>query len=596
MARIPWIEKRREAKSDINQLDANTSEENELLELAKDRFESSKAAKVDPQGRGLHAKWRDMDRLYRGEHWVGHVPAHKSKPVLNFGFAFVESVVSRMADSNPNITVYPRRSNRDQRLAELLQHHQNYLWYVNRMQGRFTEAVRSSLKYGSTIFKTVWDPEQYDELGEVAYRQIAPQNFYNDPRAYEIEDMEFCFQTALKPIEYLMRRWSEKAPLVSGDSQDYDDAEGNQASAGFGEQSAIVNEYHFRDEEGRACVMYYCQDVVFDVIGGKYDGSNKSVYEHNRFPFAKADDYTLDKHFWGMGELEIIEMIQRLINTFEAQIIDNTRLMSNAQWHVNKSLSGLTEDDAAIFNDMPGAVIFSGNGGVERMPGLSLPPHIPQHLDFLIHAAEQILGVHDVVQGRRPEGVRASSAIIALQEAANIRVRQKNRQMDAALSEMADQGNWLILEHYDEPRHIRMTGQSEVTTLDVRKALEERMVDRAVMAELQEAGVRPEQLSPEEMEQVFQEVKFPEFDVEVSIGPATPYSQAMMAERAIEFFDRGAIDHQALLEMTNFPGWEEILARMGGGPQEEGGGERIGERTFAGPGAGQQPPPRGGDD
>lgn len=594
MTRIPWVEAKRESKRNLDQTGSNTTEENELLEVAKSRFEASRTAKVDPNGRMLHSKWRDMDRLYQNDHWWGHVPAHKSKPVLNFAFGFIESVVSRMTDSNPRISVYPRRSNRDHKLSQLLQHHQNYLWYHNKMQTRFTSGVRSCLKYGSSIYKAVWDPDEYDGMGEVVYRQISPFNFYNDPRAYEMEDMEFCFQTALKPIEYLIRRWPDKAPLIMPGVQDYDDSESNQINTGAGEESGLVTEYHFRDEEGRTCVMYYSQNVVLDIIGGDYDGSGKPVYEHNRFPFSKADDYPLEKHFWGMGEMEIIEMVQKLINTFEAQIIDNTRLMSNSQWHVNKSLSGLTEDDAAIFNDMPGAVVFSANGGIERFSGAAIPPHIPQHITFLIHAAEQILGVHDVVQGRRPEGVRASSAIIALQEAANIRVRQKTRQMDIALAELADQGNWLMLEHYDEPRHVRMTGQSEIMTLDVREALESRMVDRAVMAELQEAGVRPEDLAPEEMDQIFQEVKFPEFDVEVSIGPATPYSQAMMSERALEFFDRGVIDHQALLEMTNFPNWEEVLSRMGGGPPNEEGGERIGESTFRGGAAGR--PMRGGDD
>jgi len=213
-----------------------------------------------------------------------------------------------------------------------------------------------------------------------------------------------------------------------------------------------------------------------------------------------------------------------------------------------------------------------------------------------------------VVQGRRPSGVRAASALIALQETANIRIRQKVRELEYALTNMVDQANWLILEHYDEPRWIRKTGRTEMTTLDVREALEKRMFDQAaaigMAQEMTEDGMAggPQDLGEEEMEEIFKEIKFPDFDVEVHIGPSVPYSQALLYEQAKEFFQLGIVDRRAVLEATNFPGKEDILARLGEAPAGEeqmpgaGGGERIGEATFAGVGPGtQQIPGMGGE-
>jgi len=596
---IPWRDKKREEEDDLNPRDHNTEEENDLLDYAKERYELSRANKVDGSGENLHAKWREMDKLYRGDQWQANVPAHRSTPVINVAFAFIQALVPRLMDQAPDVLIMPRLSNQDHRIAELLMNVQGYLWYRNRMQKELTEATVASMKYGTSLLKTVWDPDALDEQGEVVYASIHPKNFFNDPRAYEIKQMEYCLTRIPKPLEYFTRRWPEKGYLVT-ESREISDTEGGRSSGALSEYSAPLMEYWFYDEEGNLCCMYYAEDVVFQIIGGEYDGSGEPVYRHNQFPFVKLDDYPIDKQFWSMGEIEIIESLQRLINAFESQIIDNTRKFGNHQWIVNKRASGLTEEDADVFNDVPGNVIFTQDGGVERVEAIGPPAHVQQHLQFLIQSAEYVSGIHDTTQGRRPEGVRTASAIVALQEAANIRVRQKARNFEYALVDLVDQANYLVLEHYDEPRKVRLTGTNEIVTLDVREALEERVLDEAAAAGImQELGLAPhemEQLPPEVMDEILKEMKFPEFDVEVHIGPSVPYSQALVHEQAKEYFQLNAIDQQALLESTNFPNWEQVMARM----QQMQHREQVGERTFGGgpegagpgglPGAGGPPP------
>jgi len=576
----PWLRKKREQSEDFDPREHNTEEENDLLAHAEERFVLAENGKTDPSGRPLHAKWRDMDKMYRGNQWKSSTPAYRSQPVINLTFAFVEAVVPRITDNNPSILVLPRQSRKDQRLADYLQDIQSYLWYSNEFQYELGIAARMVLKYGTVIFKAVWDPDLFDELGDVRYTVLHPMNFFPDPRAETIDQMEYCFTRIPKPLEYFARRWPDKGHLVRH-AHDLDATENTEgANTYVGEESAALHEYWFRDENGDQCVMYYANGVVLQIIGGEYDDSNEPVYRHNKFPFTRWINYPIDKHFWGMGEIEIVEIIQRLINSFEAQIIDNTRLMGNAMWVVSKRISGLTEEDAWLFVDRPGHIIFTDEGGVERVQGESIPPHIPQHVTFLIQLMEQILGVHDVVQGRRPSGVRAASAIIALQETANIRIRQKVRHMQQALIRLVQQGNALVLEHYNEPRNVRMTGRHEITTLDVREALEERLLDQAAAAQLLE-GRAPEEITEDDMEQIIREIKFPAFDVEVNIGPSVPYSQALLYEQAKEYFGLGAIDQQALLEHTNFPGAEEIINRMQGGmAAEQEMKERVGEATY----------------
>lgn len=593
--RLPWVEDKKDAVENEDTRRYNSEQGNQLLDTAIHRFRIADSGKVGFDNEHLNRKWKKFDKIYRSQQWFEPIPDDKSAPVLNFTFAIIQSLVPRLTDNNPEVLLKPRTSPNDVQLAEYLKTVLDHLWYTNKMQEELLpEVVIHALKYGTGLIKTVWDPDMWDGLGEVKYTVVHPMNFYPDPRAYDVPSMEYYFITMPKPIEYFIRRWPDKGHLVIPDMDwtNSEDLEGRARDTG--EETATLMEYAFRDEDGNLCIMYYAGNVVLSIIGGKYDEGydadkgGEPIYRHNKFPISRVLDYPSEKEFWGTGEIELIHMLQQLINSYEAQIIDNTRLMGNAQWLVNKTLSGLDESDAWIFDNAPGTAIFTHQGGVDRISGVPIPHHIPEHLERLIFWVEQILGVYDVVQGRRPVGVRAASAIIALQEAANIRVREKAKHMGLAIREISEQAISMVLENYEEPRLIRLAGEIVPTTLDVREALEERIVDMAEQSGMLQEMMppelgQPEEVPPEMMDQLIEEVKFPEFDVEVNVGPSIPQSQALLYEQAKEFYQLGVIDRKAVLEVTGFPNKEEIMERMDAmEAQAMGaeGGERMGERTI----------------
>ena len=491
---VHWMQQAQEEEDHQGTTRHNTDEENELLKVAKERFFNAMTEKTDYLNESWHTKWKRYDQIYRGQQWQEYIPEDRSAPVLNFTFAIIQSLLPRLTDNHPEVLLLPRTSPDDGPLAEMLQRIVgDHIWYHNRMHERvIPEAILHLLKYGTSILETRWDSELWDGEGDVAWGVVHPMNFFPDPRSYTIEGMEFCFTRVQKPTEFFIRNWPEKGKLVIED-QDWMDTENLQGrDADPKEPTASLTSYWFRDENGDLCVMYHAGDIVLEIKGGVY-GGQKAIYEHNRWPFTKVCDYVADKEFWGTGEIELIEMLQNLINSYEAQIHDNTRLMANSQWLVNKLESGLDETDAWVFDNNPGGIMFTQNGGVERIPGMAIPHHVPQHQDKLVFWFEQILGVYDVVQGRRPEGVRAASAIIALQEAASVRVREKGKALAAGIREMTEMAISLVLENYDEPRTVRISGEHVPTTLNVREALRERVTDMA-----EEAGLLEETFdSPE---------------------------------------------------------------------------------------------------
>jgi len=619
---LPWVKTRKDQAEMLDARSHNTEVENKVLDVAKNRFSLADTGKVSFDNQHLHRKWKRFDEIFRNRQWHEVVTDDRSTPVLNFTFAVIQSLVPRLADSNPEVIVKPKTSPDDNALAEKIQAGLHHLWYKNKMrEDKIREVILHMLKYGTSLIKTVWNPDELDGLGDVEYHVVHPLNFYPDPRAYNIEGMEYYFVKMPKSMEYFLRRWPNKGHLVRPDSEWMESETLSGRGRDTGEETATLMEYGFRDENGDVCIMYYAGNIVLDIFGGEYDilpaghtedgepilheyEDTTPVLPHNRFPFARVVDYFSDKEFWGIGEIELAEIAQNLINSFESSIIDNTRLMSNNQWLVNKSLSGLDETDAQMLDNTPGSAIFTHGGGVERIQGASIPAHIPAHLESLIFWLEQILGVHDVVQGRQPEGVRAASAIIALQEASNIRVKEKANHLEAGIREISEQAVALMLEYYEEDRMVRVAGDNVPTTLNVREALQERVLDMAQQAGLmappqaavpgmemgmpgmemgmgmEMGGLPQDGMAHEmEMEQLMSEIKFPEFDIEISVGPSIPQSQALLYEQAKEFYQLGIIDRQAVLEVSNFPNKEEIMSRM---DEMEGMAaelERVGERT-----------------
>ena len=70
---------------------------------------------------------------------------------------------------------------------------------------------------------------------------------------------------------------------------------------------------------------------------------------------------------------------------------------------------------------------------------------------------ETISGVHDVTQGRRPVGIQAGNAIIALQEAGQARIRTKVKLMEQGLSKLATMWYNRMQQYWKLDRWVRVS-------------------------------------------------------------------------------------------------------------------------------------------
>src|SRR5690606_17273242 len=87
-----------------------------------------------------------------------------------------------------------------------------------------------------------------------------------------------------------------------------------------------------------------------------------------------------------------------------------------------------------------------------------IPSIIPNRRAEAKIEAQEYSGRTDAVEGRRPGGVRAASAILALQEAGSRRVNHKKLMLQVGLSEVMQLVVDMIAEHYTEEMAFRIIG------------------------------------------------------------------------------------------------------------------------------------------
>ena len=66
----------------------------------------------------------------------------------------------------------------------------------------------------------------------------------------------------------------------------------------------------------------------------------------------------------------------------------------------------------------------------------TIPEYIFQFYGEMQKMIDQISGLHDVTQGRKPIGITAAKAISTLQEAAQTRIRLKERNLQVSLTQL----------------------------------------------------------------------------------------------------------------------------------------------------------------
>jgi hypothetical protein len=194
--------------------------------------------------------------------------------------------------------------------------------------------------------------------------------------------------------------------------------------------------------------------------------------------------------------------------------------------------TGLTRHD---FGNKPGLFVQPSSGntgaGIRYLQVPPLPNDFWKTLDWLIQMFDRIYQIEDADRGVAPSGVIAAQAIVALQERGQVMMAAKIRSVDYLVRQRGRCAVSLLQNFGTSPKKIEVDGEpAELVGVN--------MIDR-------------------------------EFNYIVESGSTVHRTSVQVQQQAVELYDKGVIDRKALLETINFPGWKQIIERVGEGQLDQ---------------------------
>ena len=295
------------------------------------------------------------------------------------------------------------------------------------------------------------DNDEFD--GNVCPVIVNPFNLYPDPLATSVEDAEYIIYATYEHENKLKKRYPEYADKIDGGDIKYEElVNSRNENARITNQILLLEvwcrdyttiEYEevdkngektkkkkFKYPKGRVIICAPELELVFE--------DKENPYESGRFPFFIFKNTNVPFKFWGEGEVKYLLSPQQAVNDLSNQVIDNAKHTANMQWIIDKN-AGIPKGE---LTNRPGLIIRKNPGAEVRRDS---PPSMPMYVSEMItrneQAIEVISGVHDITRGQTPTGIESASAIQALQEAANQRIRLKITLLEETLSDMGNE--WL---------------------------------------------------------------------------------------------------------------------------------------------------------
>ena len=449
--------------------DINKEEEQKVVDHWSDKFKRSMIHKSKET-----LEWKKYWSAYTGEMFLGSdKPSYKSDQISNFIFSTIETIRPIMVDGDPAFLAMAKNTEGIDKQA-LVQTALDYEFNRENMSEKIQRQTITCLVLGTCIWFIGWDGHaDSDYEGEIKAIEVNPFNLYPDPMATSIEDAEHLIYAKYEHVNQLRKKFPSKAERIIGDTVKFEELVGNQEAPSDVSNQVLVLEIWCRDYSETEEMESVVDGKVVKLKKRKYPNGRvltiapdlgivlsdkENPYQDGKFPFVMIKDYDVPFKFWGEGEVKQLLSPQSYINDLSNQVIDNARLSANMPWILDKN-SGI---GYGKLTNQPGLIIRKNPGSEVRR---DTPPAMPNYVMDKIHDLkadiESISGVHDVTQGKRPTGIQAGNAIVALQEAGQARIRMKVKLMEKGLSKISSMWYKRMQQFWKLNRWIRMADDNE---------------------------------------------------------------------------------------------------------------------------------------
>ena len=574
-----------------------TPEECQFADKLLDWYRS---AWMDKENRGLFEKWERMDLYWEGD---ANEPESDTDPASNTNIINpnVEGQVAYLIEQN--ISVQARgRGPSDVPFADTVRIILEFVKERNKMRRKLDVHERRRKKFGTGIFRVLFDPDMLDGMGLPWIEPCNPAYVFPDPNitdVYRINEGRFLIETMMKSISWARESGMYDIDRVNAIQPGYEPMETQWV---FGEEDGESDEIS-RDHYLHMLVWFRDKVTVEDEDGKRTEWRMRLVemsgdgiilrdtkddpnfvIPGNRYPYFFTPDMYREGTVWGKGTAELLVDTQDLINDIDDQIRINARLTGNPQRWVHTS-SGIDPDKVTNEGGLVIPTDIDGNNAI----GYLTPPNMPQ---YIINRRDQALGIERQIQTRfsdqqagiKQQGVGTATEALALQQGASAGVAHSKMLLEETLSDMFEYILELCMEYWTEEQAFRITERDDDFIFFRPSALKEvptlipatDSYTQMFMRQLEAMGIPTDNIeSTPKFMPIPESTKKAAFDISVTVGSGLPTNKAFVYTLIREAYRDGVLSPatyaKLLREYAGLPVSEEDVAALEKPPAPPGG-------------------------
>jgi hypothetical protein len=554
------------------------------------------------QEKGRHAAdWRRNYLIVNNRHYQTDVSVIGSPNVTDSEvFPILDSRIAWMTDQKVMIDVMAaatpesRFGKHMSVLARQLENCLDTTYTLGAWDIQIVMALWDAALFGAGILCGEWDSGLDNGLGNVNIRRVDPWTFYPDPNATSLKDAEYLFEVRRMSYSEIERRFpSTSYQMIAeaihfGEQSDAFQRPGTDNNAqvpmawpavlpgtgsppqagawglegqtnlhsgqvlqeGVNVYTCWIRENYDFTRTTTDATLIDSERVVTDswrvvVYSGRtvlLDELAENLWQESRHPYVRLVDVEIGD-FWPTPITSHLAPNQIAINRLLSSLQGNAELVGNPIF-LDVADSGLNRGQ--IMN-RPGTRLTMNKSAAQaqaqkpdwlRPP--DMPPGVANLVQFNIGRMENISGLSGPSKGQLPSGRQGQATTQATQEAGFVRIRSALRNLEASLGELFRLCANLFIQNCNVPRMIAIVGEDGVDS-------SLRLSARHFYMPALDPGKPSIPMK---------------FSLIVKAGSSAPTSRQSRIAEADALFSMGAIDRQALLEVHNWPRYDDVLQRM----------------------------------
>ena len=505
-------------------------EENEKTKERIDRLKRS----IDNIFEATKETREDMDRHYRhfcGDWWNKEkLKDNESRVFANYLYSTVMTIAPLITDNRPTWYVRAKQPYM-QKYIDLISLGLEYLWDKLSMEQKLLEVNIDALLKKVGILKIYFCIAD-DTIGELRMEPVDPRTFFIAPGYDDIWDAPMCGEKKKRSLYWIRQRYPEKGRHVSpddGDDENWYEREEYECH----NKDATVYDIWMKSDEMEEVTIEIEQDNDEDEPPKTEKKNQKKypkgkivvftkdvlleekpyVYDHGKPPYVSFYDVKLPHEFYGMGEGEQIEELNKSINV-ALQVFDGfVQQFCDPNWLLDAE-SQLDEEQ--IKSDLPGG----GNVWSCRMRGNDNPMRqvevkpvnrsVTDILNILPKIIEEVSGVTDVSKGMVSKTAEQSATEIStIAESSYTRTRQRVRNYEFSVSRVCYLCLSIMQQFYTEARNISIRKDDNIDFYQINN--QKNFVEGMLKPEKPEGLEEMEPVDPRKQEYAQQENDYKEF-------------------------------------------------------------------------------------